>query len=169
MATKPLYLRGPCIITENRSFDQERHSMKKTDPPVVVEQIINAPISKVWNAISDLTEMHAWFFEEIESFEPTAGFETQFQIEHEGKTYLHQWKIIEVEPGKRIVYDWQYEHCEGQGKVEWDLVATEVGTKLTLTNSVVESFPDDDPAFTRESCEGGWQFLLERLTEHLTS
>ena len=143
--------------------------MKKTDPPVVVEQTIAAPIPKVWKAITELDEMQAWFFEEVETFEPKVGFETQFSIEHEGKTYVHQWKLLEVEPEKRIVFDWQYEHCEGQGKVEWDLSASESGTEFKLTNSVVESFPDDDPAFTRESCEGGWQYLLERLNEYVTS
>jgi len=141
--------------------------MKNSDPPVVVERKIVAPVATVWKAITDLEEMRDWFFEEIESFEPQVGFATKFTIEHDGKTYCHLWKLTEVEVDRRIVFDWQYEHCDGRGQVEWDLAATNDGTTLTLTNTVIESFPENDPAFSRESCEAGWEFLLDRLKDHI--
>lgn len=134
--------------------------MQATDKPIVVEQEFIAPVSRLWEAITVPTLMQEWFFQEMEDFKPEVGFETRFQIEFDGKTYPHVWKIIEVEPKKKIVYDWSYENCKGRGLVTWELGETSGGSKLKLTNSIVESFPQDDPAFKRESGEAGWQHLI---------
>lgn len=142
--------------------------MKPTDPPVVVEQTYEANAEKVWNAITHVEHMRQWFFREIEAFQPQEGFETQFDIQFDDKHYLHLWKIIEVVPKERIVYDWRYDGIPGVGKVVWELQPDGDATKLTLTNIIVEAFPDDDPAFKRESCEEGWSyFLQESLSSYL--
>lgn len=49
--------------------------------------------------------MRQWFFENIESFKPEVGFETQFNVQAESRNFLHMWKIIEVVPMKKIVYN----------------------------------------------------------------
>jgi uncharacterized protein YndB with AHSA1/START domain len=143
--------------------------MKPTDEPVVVEQTFNVPVEDVWNAITEAARMQQWFFSEMNEFEPTVGFETQFDVECEGKHYLHLWKITEVIPQQRIVYDWRYEGWPGQGLVVWEVEATSDGAKLTLTNTAVEAFPEDDPNFSRESGEAGWQYFInDRLPSYLT-
>ena len=140
--------------------------MQADDPPIVVEQEYISPVGRLWEAITDPTQMKQWFFAEMKDFEPTVGFETKFQIEFDGKVYAHVWKVIVVDPGKKIVYDWSYDNCEGRGHVTWDLEETSGGSKLTLTNSIIESFPQDDPAFKRESGEAGWRFFInEELKE----
>ena len=142
--------------------------MKPTDEPIVVEQTFGVPVDDVWSAITEPARMQQWFFSEMKEFEPSQGFETQFPVECDGKTYLHLWKLTEVLPRKKIVYDWRYEGCPGRGLVTWELEATPDGTKLKLTNTVVEEFPDSDPAFRRESCEEGWQYFInDRLTSYL--
>ena len=142
--------------------------MKDTDPDVIVEQVYDAPPAKVWSAITEPDQMRAWYFEEMKEFEPREGFETSFSLDHDGKTYIHTWKLIEVVPEKKIVYDWSYGGLPGRGEVVWELIPEGDGTKIKLTNGVVESFPDDDPAFKRESAIAGWTyFLQERLKEYL--
>ena len=141
--------------------------MKPSDPPVVVEMFIEAPVEELWKAITELPQMHEWFFHELTVFEPRAGFATEFSVEHDGTTYVHQWKLKEVEAPSRMVIDWQYEKHDGQGLVEWDLAAKNSGSTITLTNSIVHEFPADNPAFSRKSCEDGWQYLMERLKHHV--
>ncbi len=142
--------------------------MQTSDAPVVVTQSFDCDIETVWRAITELAEMQAWFFAEIREFKAEAGFETEFELQHEQKTYVHQWKILEASSPTKIVYDWRYRDLPGIGHVTWQLAAQQNQTTLTLTNSVVESFPDDDPAFHRDSAVDGWTYLIQqRLKEHL--
>ncbi len=139
-----------------------------SERPIVVTETYGQPPERVWAAITDANEMRRWFFHEIETFEPTVGFESKFTVSNELGDYLHLWTIIEASPNERIVYDWRYEGREGAAKVTWLLTATDGGTQLELTHAGHETFPQDDPAFTRESCEGGWRyFLSERLKAYL--
>ncbi|MBL4887182.1 MAG: SRPBCC domain-containing protein, partial [Flavobacteriaceae bacterium] len=57
--------------------------MKHTDPPIIAEQILNAPIGRVWKAITQVDQMHQWFFDNIPSFKAEVGFETQFNVKSE--------------------------------------------------------------------------------------
>ena len=128
--------------------------------PIVVEQTYNAPIALVWKAITDKDQMRQWFFEPMTDFEPEVGFETEFDVQCEGQNFPHQWKVTEVVPEKRIAYGWRYEGCPGNSTVVWELSETPGGTKLTLTHEGIETFPQDNPAFSREGCQGGWDYLL---------
>lgn len=142
--------------------------MLKSDEPIVVKQTFAVPRSRVWQAITSVPEMHEWFFEEIVDFQPTVGFETKFSISHDEKIYTHVWKVLEATPEQKMVCDWTYEGHPGRGLVTWELERTDDETEMTLTSEAVESFPQDDPAFHRESALEGWTYLInERLPEHL--
>jgi uncharacterized protein YndB with AHSA1/START domain len=134
--------------------------MDATAEPIVVEQIFNAPISVVWKAITDTDQMRRWFFETMTNFEPAVGFQTQFNVRVEDQDYPHQWKVTDVVPEKRIVYDWRYGGYPGDSSVTWELSETPHGTKLTLTHKGIETFPQDDPMFSRESGQAGWGYFL---------
>jgi uncharacterized protein YndB with AHSA1/START domain len=142
--------------------------MKKTDEPVIVEQVFNVSRRMVWHAITDLKQMKRWFFENIESFLPEIGFETSFIVENEGRVFPHLWKITEVEPYKKITYNWKYEGYTGDSFVTFELFEQGGQTKLILTHRVTESFQNGIPEFKRESCLGGWNyFIKQRLKEYL--
>lgn len=135
---------------------------------IIIEQSYNSSIKNVWDAITKVDQMRQWFFENIESFKPEIGFETQFNVQAVSRDFLHIWKIIEVMPKKRIVYDWRYEGVSGEGIVIFELFEQGNQTKLRLTNRGLESFPKDIPEFTRESCIEGWNyFIKDRLKEFL--
>ena len=134
--------------------------MDATAEPIVVEQIFNAPISVVWKAITDTDQMRRWFFETMTNFEPAVGFQAQFNVRVEDQDYPHQWKVTDVVPEKRIVYDWRYGGYPGDSSVTWELSETPHGTKLTLTHKGIETFPQDDPMFSRESGQAGWGYFL---------
>jgi uncharacterized protein YndB with AHSA1/START domain len=128
--------------------------------PIVVEQAFGASIERVWKAITDPEQMRQWYFESIEEFRPEPGFETRFNVRNEGRDYPHLWRVTEVIPNRRIAYEWQYPGFPGDSAVVWELAETGSGTRLRLTHSGVETFPQEDPAFSRESCQAGWQYFL---------
>ncbi|MEO1526494.1 MAG: SRPBCC domain-containing protein [Planctomycetota bacterium] len=142
--------------------------MDPSDPPIVVEETYAVPPDRLWSAVTDPAEMRDWFFEEMQEFQPLDGFETTFVVELGDKQYTHRWEISGVKANERIVYGWSYDGLPGRGRVTWEIKADEQGSRLRLTNEILEAFPDDDPAFTRESCEGGWAYLLsESLKPYL--
>ena len=136
--------------------------MKNNDEPIIVEQTFNTSIENVWNAITRLDLMRQWYFENIPSFKPEVGFETQFNVQSHNRNFLHMWKITEVVPLKMITYNWKYEGYPGNSYVAFELFKKNNLTKLRLTHHVQKSFPDDIPEFSRESCIRGWTFFIKK-------
>jgi len=144
--------------------------MKNTDKPIVVEQTFNVSIGELWSAITELNQMSQWYFQNIEAFDPKVGFETRFVIENEGRSFPHLWKITEAEPLRKITYNWKYEGYPGDSFVTFELFGEGENTRLKLTHTITESFPNDIPEFTRESCIGGWNyFIRQSLKDYLKS
>ncbi|UCG53344.1 MAG: SRPBCC domain-containing protein [Candidatus Latescibacterota bacterium] len=142
--------------------------MRTDDGPIIVEQTFNRSIDTVWNSITEIDQMRRWFFENIPSFKPEVGFETQFNVRSQGRDFLHVWKVTEVVPLKMIKYDWRYDGYPGDSYVVFELFEQNNQTKLKMTHQVKESFPEDIPEFSRESCIEGWTFFVKkRLKEFL--
>lgn len=136
--------------------------MKQPAEPVIVEQDFEASIGEVWNAITQLDRMRQWFFPNIPSFEANVGFRTAFDIQSGERNFRHLWRIMEVVPEKLIKYHWSYDEYPGEGMVTFEISSKDNLTRLRLTNEGLETFPDDIPEFSRESCESGWKFILGR-------
>ncbi len=142
--------------------------MENNAEPIVVEQTFHAPMEVVLKAVTDKDQMRQWFFETMNDFEPEPGFETQFNVRTQDRDYPHLWKVTEVIPKRRIVYNWRYGGYTGDSFVVWELSQTSNGTKLKLTHKGHETFPRDDPTFSRESGQAGWHyFICERLKAFL--
>ncbi len=94
--------------------------------PLVFERIFNAPAEKVWKAITDLNQMKQWYFPQLENFKHEEGFETQFNVHHEGKDYLHIWKIKEIIPLKKISVEWKYDGYPGNSIVSFEIFHKEI-------------------------------------------
>ncbi|KUG25542.1 hypothetical protein ASZ90_004635 [hydrocarbon metagenome] len=142
--------------------------MKKNNEPIIVEQIFENNIQRIWNSITDIKEMHNWYFENIPSFLPEVGFKTQFNIQSEERNFLHIWQVIEVIPARLIKYNWKYEGYNGDSNVTFELFDQNDKTKLRLTVEILEDFSEDIPEFRRESCINGWNYFIQnRLKEYL--
>jgi uncharacterized protein YndB with AHSA1/START domain len=129
--------------------------------PFVIERIYQAPVDRVWRAITDRDQMKQWYFD-IAEFRPEVGFEFQFTGGNEDRVYVHLCKVTEVVVGKRLKYSWQYEGYEGLSFVTFELFAEGDKTKLRLTHEGLETFPDQ-PDFKRENFETGWTALIGDL------
>ena len=142
--------------------------MNRSTEPIVVEQSFKSSLQTVWNAITELDQMRLWFFENIESFIPEVGFETQFNVESEQRDFLHIWKLTEVDPLKKIRYLWKYGGFSGESFVSFELSEQNKHTVLQLICEGLENFPNDIPEFTRDSCIAGWNyFIKDRLRIYL--
>jgi len=136
--------------------------MRKNDEPIIVEQTFNTSIDAVWNSIIDIDQMRQWYFNNIPSFKPEVGFETQFNVWSQDRDFLHVWKVIEVVPLKVIKYNWRYEGYPGDSFVTFELFKQDKLIKLRLTHQVLESFPENIPEFSRESCVEGWSYFIKK-------
>src|SRR5437868_10790444 len=119
----------------------------KTEP-FIIERTFDAPMSKVWQAITDKDKMKQWYFD-IKEFEPRVGFEFQFYGGSEEKRYLHLCKITEAIMGKKLAYSWKYKDYPGESSVTFELFSEGNKTRLRLTHEGLESFPTDNPDFAR--------------------
>lgn len=142
--------------------------MKITDGPIFVEQVFNTTKENLWSAITILDRMKKWFFDNISSFEAVVGFETQFVIEVEGRVFPHLWKLTDVVPNNKITYDWRYGGYPGSSIVDFEIIEEGKQTKLRLTATVVENYPDAIPEFKRESGVEGWNYFIKNsLKEYI--
>jgi uncharacterized protein YndB with AHSA1/START domain len=128
--------------------------------PVIKEVLLNAPASKVWNAITDKKEMKQWYFD-LAEFKPEVGFEFQFYGGDEKKQWLHLCKVTEAITGKKLTSSWKYDGYGGISYVAFELFPEGSKTRLKLTHSGLESFPVDEvPEFNRENFEAGWESII---------
>ncbi len=135
--------------------------------PIIVERKYNAPISKVWKAITDKEEMKQWYFD-LAEFQPELGFKFQFVGGTEDNQYLHLCEIIEIIPEKKLTYSWRYDGYEGNSFVTFELFEEGDETRLKLTHRGLESFPNN-PDFAKTNFQMGWdQIINTSLKDYLS-
>ncbi|MBT1711730.1 SRPBCC domain-containing protein [Fulvivirgaceae bacterium PWU5] len=135
----------------------------ETAQPFVIERTYNAPVEKVWKAITDKDQMKEWYFD-LEEFIPEVGFEFTFAGKgHKGEQYIHRCKILEVIPQKKLTHTWTYENHPGYSTVTFELFSEGTQTRVKLTHAGLESFPQNNPDFAKESFAGGWTELVGKL------
>ncbi|GAA0544266.1 SRPBCC family protein [Chitinophaga japonensis] len=127
--------------------------------PLILERTYNAPVDKVWKAITDKDNMKQWYFN-IPEFKPEVGFEFQFEGGTPEKSYLHLCKVTEVIPGKKLTYSWRYEGYAGNSLVTFELFPEGDKTRLKLTHAGLDTFPADAPDLVRENFVQGWTELI---------
>jgi len=107
---------------------------------VVIERTFNAPVARVWKALTDVEEMRRWYFD-LKEFKP---------------------EVTDVIPQKKLAYTWRYQGHEGNSLVTFELFANSDKTRLKLTHEGLETFPKL-PAFARKNFEAGWTSIASEL------
>ena len=124
----------------------------------MIERTLNAPIARVWKALTDVDQMRQWYFD-LKEFTPQVGFEFEFVVEHEGNRYHHLCKVVEIVPEKKIAYSWRYKGEPGDSLVTFELFAEDNKTHLKLTHRGIETFPKTS-AYARKNFEAGWKSII---------
>ena len=133
----------------------------KTEP-FVIERTYNAPVERVWKAITDKAQMKEWYFD-LSEFKPEVGFEFQFVGGSPEKSFVHLCKVTEVVPGRKLTHSWRYEGYEGNSFVTWELFPEGKKTKVILTHSGLDTYPANVTEFAPESFMAGWNEIVGTL------
>lgn len=127
---------------------------------VVVERTYEAPIDRVWEALTTKEQMKQWYFD-VSDFKAEPGFRFEFTGGDEVTQYRHFCEVIEVDKPNKLSYTWQYENIEGVSLVTIELFAEgENRTRVKLTHSGLD-FKTDDKNFQTSSFNAGWNHILE--------
>jgi uncharacterized protein YndB with AHSA1/START domain len=126
--------------------------------PFVIERVLNAPVERVWKAITNADDMKQWYFD-IPGFKPEVGFEFTFKGENEGRVLIHLCKVTEVIPNQKLTHSWRYEGYEGNSFVTFELIPEGAQTRLKLTHKGLETFPPIAD-FEKSNFEAGWTYII---------
>lgn len=136
---------------------------------------LNAPIGRVWRAISDFKEFGAWFRVDLEGpFTP--GETVRGRLTYPGYEHLIMELVVQkMEPERLFSFHWHpyavdpnadYSH-EPPTLVEFKLESTGPGTLLVLTESGFDALPASrrDEAFRMN--DGGWTQQMKNIAQHV--
>jgi uncharacterized protein YndB with AHSA1/START domain len=127
--------------------------------PFEIERVYDAPVEKVWNAITDRNQMKQWYFD-LAEFKPEVGFEFQFKGGKDDRIYLHLCKVTEVIEGRKLTHSWKYDGYDGNSFVTWELFPEGNKTRLKLTHAGLETFPVSNPDLAKENFVQGWTSIV---------
>lgn len=136
---------------------------------------LKAPVSRVWQALTDHNEFGEWFRVKLENpFVP--GQATRGNITYPGYEHLRfEVQVQKMEPERYFSFHWhpyaidpkQDYSEETPTLVEFTLEPTATGTRLR----VVESGFDKVPARRRDEAfrmnDGGWTIQMDNIARHL--
>jgi len=130
--------------------------------PFVIERTLDAPVARVWDALTQNEQMKKWYFH-IADFRPVLGFEFQFTgNSKENIEYLHRCMITELVPLKKLSYSWRYDGFPGNSVVTFELFDEGGKTRLKLTHAGLETFAGGGPDFAKENFAEGWTFIVDK-------
>lgn len=135
--------------------------MKTSELPVIVSHVFQKSLEDVWHAITQVSQMREWYFNNIPDFKAKQGFKTQFNVKAPSRDFLHNWEVMQVIPFRKLVYKWHFEGLDGESFSMFELEEKNGHTMLTLTCEVTQDFDDTIPEFKRESCIGGWNYFIK--------
>jgi uncharacterized protein YndB with AHSA1/START domain len=149
------------ILSENMHWRKmmSTNTTETSIEPFIISREFDAPIQKVWQAITDKEQMKQWYFD-LPEFKPEVGAKFQFSAGADAKKYLHLCQVKEVIPGKKIAYTWRYEGYEGDSLVTFELAPEGNKTKLRLTHEGLETFPKSNPDLAKKNFVEGWTSIV---------
>lgn len=130
--------------------------MKQPLPEIRKTIVIEAPIERVWGAISTSQGIANWWMES--TFEPTEGHEF---VLHAGPYGDSKCKVTAVSPMTRVEFDWD---------TDWHLtfLLKDLGdnrTEFTLIHSGFDAEKStgfgQPHAVVREIMDGGWESIVK--------
>lgn len=136
--------------------------------------LIEAPIDRVWHAISDHKEFGEWF--KVALDQPFAEGETSTgRITHPGFEHV-AWNadVVAIEPPRRMSFRWRpyaidpnidYS-AEPKTLVEFTLQPEGDATRLTVVESGFDAIPEYRRAEAYRMNDGGWAAQVENVRKH---
>ena len=135
---------------------------------------LNAPVSRVWRALTDYREFGEWFRVKLDGpFVP--GEASRGHITYPGYEHL-KWEVVvqKMEPERLFSFTWHpyaiepnvdYS-SEPSTTVEFTLQSTSKGTLLTVTESGFDKIPAHRRLEAFCMNDGGWTEQMKNIEAH---
>lgn len=126
------------------------------------QTVINAPVEKVWKALTDPDLVKQYFFGTTQETDWKVGSPVIWKGEYEGKEYVDKGTVLEFEPNKKLAFSYlsswanKEDLPENYLFVSYEVEPAESGTQLTITQS------NYDEERRRHSAEN-WASVIDGL------
>jgi len=136
---------------------------------------IQAPVSRVWRALTDYNEFGEWFKVKLDG--PfIVGQEATGAITHPGYEHV-RWRavVVAIEPEHRFAFTWHPYAIdpdvdysgEEPTLVEFLLEPTNAGTRLRIIESGFDKIPADRRPEALRMNSGGWEIQCQNIKQHV--
>jgi len=142
------------------------------------EILLNAPLARVWRALSDAEEFGGWFGVALEGKTFAAGKRVQGNITHPGYEHLVFDVVIErMEPERSLSFRWHpyaidpsvdYSR-EPTTLVEFELKEVEGGTLLRVVESGFDNIPPSRRVEAFRMNSEGWDAQMKNIDKHVAA
>ena len=135
--------------------------------PILKKVTINAPVSKVWKALTDPAEIEKWMLMQT-TFLPQKGKNFTFKSEPtENWDGVFKCSVKEVIENKKLVYSWNTNFINAETIVSFELKEIGKQTEVTLIHSGWEKMAANQEQ-TKSSHIEGWDVrFIGKLKELL--
>ena len=136
---------------------------------------LNAPVERVWRALTDHREFGQWFRVALDGpfveGQPVTGHMTYPGYEH----LKMEAQVVRMDAPHLFAFTWHpfaidpavdYSG-EPQTRVEFRLEPTASGTRVTVSESGFDALPEPRRADALRSNEGGWTEQMQNLRAHV--
>ena len=139
--------------------------------------VLKAPRSRVWRALSNVTEFSTWFRTDFVG-EFAEGATVRGRPTYPGYEHLTiEIRIERMEPERRLSFRWHpYEvdmtrdySAEPTTLVEFTLQDAPEGTRLTVSESGFDALPEGRRFEAFRENEKGWIEQMQNVTRHVES
>lgn len=130
---------------------------------------IEAPMTRVWEALTTPTLIKRWFFGVDTVTDWSVGSPIVHRGEYQGRPYEDKGTILEIEPPHRLVHShWSPvsglpDEPQSYQRVTWELTEDDGGTELMISEV---NLPSEE---ARTTSEKSWRMALENLKRLLES
>lgn len=125
-----------------------------------IEVEFEAPVKKVWQAITVRDFIKEWCLDLIE-FKAEKGFQFSFiggpTLDRQ---YVHLCEVVEVVHQKRLSLNLQYAGYSGVSLVTLELFELDGKTHLRLLHSGIDTFPEENADLSDRNFQEGWIQLI---------
>jgi uncharacterized protein YndB with AHSA1/START domain len=138
--------------------------------------ILDAPSSRVWRALTDVSQFNAWFGVSLTTpFAPGAEVSGKINIKNYDHVTMSIW-IERMEPERFFSFRWHpyaiepgvdYS-TEPTTLVTFTLDETPEGTRLTVVESGFDQLPPARRAEAFRMNEGGWTAQVQNISRHVS-
>ena len=89
-----------------------------------------------------------------------------FGFTNDGSAYQKEWKVTKLTKGQKLAHTWAYKGYSGSSELSFELFPEGAKTKLKITHTGLESFPDNSH-FARHRFEWGWGLISDTLKAYV--